>query len=148
MSQKSSILVPTVALCLPLLEIEMRKSNKHRISGLVIFPIPRNNIFETSDFADPHFFCETMMRYSLLQCFYRRNYSETWNIWFPFFSPQRVFLPPPGEEFFFWLEKNQRAHTPADKRNFLGVRINFYKCCIYQIKQLFFLISSNRLLWT
>ena len=57
-----------------------------------------------------------------------------------FFSPQRVFS-------LLLTRKNQRANTVAYKRNFLGIYIDFYKRCIYQIKPLF-LNSRNKLLWT
>ena len=45
---------------------------------IVIFPVPGNNTFETTDFADTRFSCKAARaRFSLEKCSYGKNYCET-----------------------------------------------------------------------
>ena len=67
------------------------RNTKTYIHRLVLFPMPGNNTFKTSDFADLRLSFWSVPR-SLLWCFYGRKYWETWNKWFCVLYPKSFFF--------------------------------------------------------
>ena len=96
------------------------------IEGLVIFPVPGNNTFETPNFADPRLFffkeqgCASLSHSAVTEKNIKKHERNDF-----VFSLQRVFL-------FLSFEGRKIKEQTAEKRIFLDLQINFQKCCIYQ----------------